>query len=685
MQKITFSFKSLLVACGLLIGSANAWATITETKIVDCDFNNGETLFTGVSRMTVSNDNNVKFTCAGNSQNGYSLATYDFSSAMGEDATAVKIEFDFWISSNNAAYRRFFTVGQANMRTGFGKTSYSTAGSMFAFGLARNSSANYFSINGASTTAAASATNVLGAWTHAEINVDIISKTISYKITSMDGNTTYYSGKDLAFVDASASNCTQLDFFDCQNNVVSYLDNLVITKYVDNSKAPTTYTVKYQNASGTDLKDPVLYDTYEGSVITASTTDMATFYSSDNNTKYVYASGNTSTEASATASENVITLVFNEYEKVAYSVSAVCNDETLGPIAKGETYADGSTKINWSKYQKFNDKWYSCNTYVAPITKSGNTNIEFSEADILYFFEMESLNRSGGAYLTEESDSYSKRTRLRLSKGSLYYTPTLAAGLYTLDINVENSNNSASEVYVYTRSGDGTLSEKLYTHSAPKGSSQISCLIEVPEGHSIAFNGNEGSANNNARMDYMTLSAGYVPVPVSNAGYASFSSEYALDLDNIKGGKAYIVKADAVSGDNIIITPQTGKVAANTGLILKADGGAAGTITIPVAASGDAVSENKLVAVTADATPVAHENYVLGVKGSQVGFCKLATDVTLDKGKAYLPGGFSSVKVLNFIIEGETPTGVIYNVNGQVVDKNYKGIVIKNGKKYINK
>ena len=187
---------------------------------------------------------------------------------------------------------------------------------------------------------------------------------------------------------------------------------------------------------------------------------------------------------------------------------------------------------------------------------------------------------------------------------------------------------------------------------------------------------------------------------VKAAGYASFSSEYALDLDNIEGGKAYIVKADAVSGDNIIITPQAGKVAANTGLILKTDGGAAGTITIPVAASGATVSENKLVAVTEDATAVAADNYVLGAKSdnSNVGLYKLASATNLNKGQAYLPGGFSSVKVLNFIIEGETPTGVeapavaeaeedgvIYNVNGQVVDKNYKGIVIKNGKKYINK
>ena len=185
---------------------------------------------------------------------------------------------------------------------------------------------------------------------------------------------------------------------------------------------------------------------------------------------------------------------------------------------------------------------------------------------------------------------------------------------------------------------------------------------------------------------------------VDAEGYASFCSEYPLDLDNIEGGTAYIVKSDAVKGDAVSLTAQTGKVAANTGLILKTTGGAAGTITIPVAATGTDISAtNKLVAVTADNTNVAADNYVLGVKDLKVGLYKLSSAVTLNKGKAYLPSTISSVKALRFVIDDQATgvesveaaeaddNAVIYNVNGQVVDKNYKGIVIKNGKKYYQK
>ena len=681
--------KTLLVAAGLLVGQS-VWADVVETTVVNCDFNNGETLFTEASRITVGNDNNVKFTCAGNSTNGYSLATYDFSSAIGTDATAVKIEFLFWIPNETAAYRRFFTVGQADLRTGFGKQSYSTAGSMFAFGLARNSGANYFSINGANTTAAASAASVLGAWARAEIYVNHSAKTVNYKITNVENTTTYYSADDVAFVDGTASYCNQLDFFDCQNGEISYLDNLVITKYVDNSKVATTYTVKYQNAGGTDLKDPVVYNTYVGDTYTASASDMATFYNADESMKYVYKSGNTSTAATSTAANNVITLVFDEYAKIAYTVTAKNGATELTTIASGNAYTDGSTKITFSKYLNVSDIWYKTDEtpFAKTINAAGNINIEFSPSDVVYFSEMESLTRSGGAYLTEISDSYSGGSRLRLSKGSLYYTPALSAGIYRLSIPWGNSNNSASEVYVYTRSSEGDLSDKLATFTAAeKGSGTFTCIITVPEGYSIAFNGNEGgSYNNNARMDYMIVAPASVPVEIKTTG-TTFSSAYAIDCDNLPTGvTAY--KVTKMTASEVTASEVTGKVAANTGLILKAD--EAKSYDIPVAATGEAVDGNLLKAAVT-ATPVA-AGEAYGLKDGK--FYKLNAG-TISAGKAYLPATTSAPE-LSIVFGGTTGIadvrskkadvrGEIYNLNGQRVAQPAKGLYIVNGRKAIIK
>lgn len=503
-MKKTKLFKSLLLAAGMLVGSASAWADVVETTVVNCDFNNGETLFTGASRMDVSNDNNVKFTCAGNSQNGYSLATYDFSSAIGTDATAVKVAFDFWIPNQNAAYRRFFTVGQNNLRTGFGKTSYSTAGSMFAFGLARNSSANYFSINGASTTAAASASNVLGAWAHAEINIDHSAKTVSYKITSMDGATTYYTADNVAFVDASAAYCNQLDFFDCQNNVVSYLDNLVITKYVDQSKVATTYTVKYQNADGTDLKEAETYDTYAGDTYTASGNDIATFYSSDESKKYIYASGNESKVATETATDNVITLVFNEYDKIAYTVTAKDGDVTLAELASGDAYTDGSTTAYWSKYIQVDGKWYeTTGSYGKAITEAGNTDVAFTASTITYFVEAENINKSRSAAAEVTGTQYSGGKAQRHYASSQWWTETFAeGGYYKVYFPYTMANKSASTLTIETRDADGTFTTTGLELTTDQNGS-FSGFVTIPAGSSLAIA--KGEYNSNILIDYVVL------------------------------------------------------------------------------------------------------------------------------------------------------------------------------------
>lgn len=691
-------FKSLLVAAGLLVGQS-AWADIEETVVVNCDFNNGETLFTGASRMTVSNDNNVKFTCAGNSQNGYSLATYDFSSVIGEDANAVKIEFLFWIPNQNAAYRRFFTVGQKDLRTGFGKTSYATAGSMFAFGLARNSSKNYFSINGASTTAAADATTVLGAWARAEIYVDHSAKTVNYKITNVENTETYYNADDVAFVDGSASYCNQLDFFDCQNNVVSYLDNLVITKYVDKSKVATTYTVKYQNAGGTDLKDPVVYDTYVGDIYTASSSDMATFYSDDTNTKYIYNSGNTSTEAVETAASNVITLVFDEYAKVAYTVTAKNGEETLGIVTSGDAYTDGSTTAIWSKFKQFDGKWYeTTGSYGKVITEAGNTDVAYTASGITYFFEAENLATSRSGFPEANALSYSGGKARRNYSSSQMWTDALIGGTYTLTFPYSMANASASTIVIKTRDAEGTLTEtglSLTTSTAGTFSGKIT----VPDGSSVAIC-NDNTYNSNILVDYLTLTDDPVSATIGSDAIATFSSEYAVDFSAEDGVTVYTAKVNDAKTAVVLTAVESKKVPANTGVILKGD---AGTYNAAVVASAPALENNQLA--VSDGESNVQGAYVLTKSGDKVVFGVWDSETPLTKGRVYLPADvvdvvLSGAKTLNIIFEGET-TGindvsrlnnaemtsdkVVFNLNGQRIAAPQKGINIINGRKVIVK
>ena len=625
MKKLSLLTKSLLVVAGLLMGTMSAWADVEETVVVNCNFDNGETLFTDASRMTITNDNNVKFTCAGNSQNGYSLATYNFSSAIGTDATAVKIEFLFWIPNENAAYRRFFTVGQADLRTGFGKTSYSTAGSMFAFGLARNSSANYFSINGASTTAAASAGSVLGAWARAEIYVDHTSKKVNYKITNVENTTTYYSADNVAFVDGSASYCNQLDFFDCQNNIISYLDNLVITKYVDSSK-------------------------------------------------------------------------------INYTLNAVDEeDNVLTTLSSG--WATSGDEVPYSKYLYANGMWYETSSpYVKAITSADN-KVVYAPSKIAYFYEFETLSRSGGsATVTETGTAYSNNTVGRIANSKSAYatlsTPALSAGKYTLSMPYfcGNSISDEDKIYVYVTSDISSLGEPVETFDIQKrNDGNFTGEITVPEGNYVAFQGAKSfSHNSKARIDYITLTPAPIEGTIATSGYSSLASKYVLDFKGatVSTGTLTAYVVSSITKDAVTLT-SVDELPANQGVILKGTPGA--TYSIPVKATAAAPATNLLKAAVTATDITANQTYIL--QGGK--FCLVTEASTVPAGKAYLLASDvpATARALDFAF-GDGTTGInsvqgsglkvngsenFYNLQGQRVAQPGKGLYIVNGKKVIVK
>ena len=182
-----------------------------------------------------------------------------------------------------------------------------------------------------------------------------------------------------------------------------------------------------------------------------------------------------------------------------------------------------------------------------------------------------------------------------------------------------------------------------------------------------------------------------VGITIGATGYSTFASACALDLSSLPEGlTAYY--ASAVGESSVTLTQATGNVAAGEGLILK--GAANATYSIPVVASGEAIDGNMLVGCT-EATEVAANKYVLASNNGTAEFQYLSTALTIPAGKAYLDYDYTNNAKLRVIFDGDASgieeiateaaeDGVLYNVAGQVVTADYKGIVIKNGKKYLN-
>ncbi len=191
-----------------------------------------------------------------------------------------------------------------------------------------------------------------------------------------------------------------------------------------------------------------------------------------------------------------------------------------------------------------------------------------------------------------------------------------------------------------------------------------------------------------------------VPVTVTSAEWATATTpNWPVEFD--ENAKVYVV----ASAEGSIQLTQIYDAPANTPIIVNA---AAGSYTMTPKASAAAIETNLLRSKTANNETAKEGDYALGYysDGVTIGFGKLdATGVAkMTDDKAFIPASLlaNAVDFLPFVIgdeENETTSinsiengelriensDYIYNLAGQKVSKDYKGIVIVNGKKVIRK
>ena len=180
-----------------------------------------------------------------------------------------------------------------------------------------------------------------------------------------------------------------------------------------------------------------------------------------------------------------------------------------------------------------------------------------------------------------------------------------------------------------------------------------------------------------------------VPATITAAEYATFYTPAALDF-SATGITAYTVTVGATSASLNEIT--SGKVPANTPVLLYKAGADGTAINVPVIASAEAVGANDLH-VSNGGEPGANA-YVLANKTHGVGFYKW-NGGSLTSGKVYLQAATPAHEFIGF--DGET-TGInaidngqltidnsVYDLMGRKVVQPTKGLYIVNGKKVIIK
>lgn len=193
------------------------------------------------------------------------------------------------------------------------------------------------------------------------------------------------------------------------------------------------------------------------------------------------------------------------------------------------------------------------------------------------------------------------------------------------------------------------------------------------------------------RKDFKNITVKYAETLTTSAGgYATYSADYAVNYSDL-GLTAYTLTVDETN-KTVTAKEFTGVVPAGGAVLVKGDASKAYTLT-PATTEGDATFATALLtgATKADGT-----QYGFTSKSGTPAFAQVVSgqDIPAKKGYIVLKGASAAKYSICFddeatgiqtIEAASAANGAMYNLAGQRVDKAYKGIVIVNGKKYLNK
>ena len=390
------------------------------------------------------------------------------------------------------------------------------------------------------------------------------------------------------------------------------------------NEAPVVVT---SNVATVTVTDPIAeiptFKVYGNTVQLASATDGATiYYELDNPDVKTSGSKVAYTGAFIPASSGT---VYAYAEKAGYIASDVASQavtlSTVGEVVGGKLVTMQPTTKDGSKYD---EKTYSNNGFTL-----------VSTAD---------LEASGRGVYT-----YHFKT-----SGTI--TVTAPSSMTIQSIKIIGTSNDGSKASTIT-AGDGatviSTPAELMPRDVTVGGVQTMTEIVVTADEPSAGNSISFTLGRESRF-YVEV-YGAVSKEVSAAGWATYCSPYALDLEHATGlTDAYIVKG---ATGNVLNTTSVkgGTIPANTGILIEAP---AGTVTIPVVASSSTnVEGNELVGVTVDTPIAADAGYVLMADPS-LGFYKNTNAFTVGANTAYLPASIAAGSARSAFFFGGNITGV---------------------------
>ena len=480
-----------------------------------------------------------------------------------------------------------------------------------------------------------------------------------------------------------------------------------------------SFTVSKPSSGGTTLKDATFnfspVETGKVKVTVNCTANSVYIYS----VKITYSSGST-TETCATPTFSPAAGTYTSAQNV--TISTTTAGATIYYTTDGTEPTDSSSVYSTPIYVS------KTTTIKAMAAKEGMTNssvatavvtVTVTDSEPKFYKVTDAEQLSDGDKIAIVSEKYNvamSTTQNSNNRGETGITIKDNSFESTNEVQVITLKHLDENWRLYTGSGYlyAASSSKNYLRTKETEDKDSKVSIAITDGNaSMEFQGdythnvlqynltsNLFSCYGSASQDSIQIYRQELPLTVSAAGYATFSSTSALDFTNVEDIHAYTA---SVNG-NTISFKRVKKVPAKTGLLLRSVNGGAVSTRVPLYdGATDDVTDNAFVAATTDilslpTTDGGFTNYILNKPSDGIiGFYK-ANGQKVGAGKAYLQVSSEQATTRAFIafsfddpetgiaqIETLPQQGVAYDLQGRRINAPKGGLYIINGKKVIVK
>lgn len=476
-------------------------------------------------------------------------------------------------------------------------------------------------------------------------------------------------------------------------------DNLKITT-TEGNYSNKTISIKYTTEDGLDIPNENIPENTVFTYSEAANTEFTPTYPSTFSTDdyiYTYVSGG---DAFTVTEDKTVTLVYKKENREKVNIVLNCIDEN-GKTLEQQTVAtnypiDKSFTYGINKYIIKDGNLYEANT-LGTAYYAGSANATATPIDIKYkkvnttgtpiyfadFGDEPNTNTSSTEYLRASGG----QTAASNSKIVLVPANVLAPGYYDFEI-----------AHFKNRTPKFNVGDKEYGVCSTASNSGL--MVTTKFKNVLVINGEEisvtpGGSSYTDNMDYVLVTRtgdATETVSVTEAGFATYATKNNVVVPEDENVKVMTVKVNAAGTAIELNKVEAGTVIpAKTGILVNA---AKGDYNFAVTSEAGATLDNDLKAATADETSNGTTYFALTKIGDKVGFAKVAKDVVIPAGKAYLMVENGSPAKF-FGLDGEATginsvktakaDGAYYTLEGVKTTKPVKGLYIHNGKKIVVK